>query len=122
MKNILLSLLTVFCLSACSENAPISLKGKNFVLESDKAITLSFDEKEDRFYGKVVNNYMGTYTTEKNNINFGQVASTMMMGPKEEMAKEDKYMRELEKVKTYRYADKKLELKGENVILKYIEK
>ncbi len=121
MKKILLALTAVFLLNACSDSAPVSLKGKNFAFENDKAITLSFDANENKFHGKVLNNYFGSYTIDKNNIKFGPIASTMMAGPENEMKKEQAYFQNLGKVTTYSLKDKVLELKGGGVTLKYQE-
>ena len=109
-------------LNACSESEPVSLNGKNFVLANDNAITLSFDAKENKYYGKVLNNYFGSYTIEKNNIKFGLAASTMMAGPEAEMKKEQTYFQDLSKVTTFSLKDKVLELSGNGVSLKYQEK
>ena len=82
---------------------------------------MSFDAKEDRFYGKALNNYFGTYKAEKDNIKFGPVASTMMAGPGDEMKKEHAYFQNLDKVRTYSLKGKELELKGDGVTLKYLQ-
>ena len=121
MKKILLALAAVFMLNACSEVDHASLKGKIITLATDKNITLSFDAKEDRFYGKALNNYFGTYKAEKDNIKFGPVASTMMAGPEDEMKKEHAYFQNLDKVRTYSLKGKELELKGDGVTLKYLQ-
>ena len=122
MKKILMTLMMAVALSGCAENSPATLKGKSFVLQNDKNITLSFDAKEDRFAGKVLNNYFGSYTIEKNNIKFGLAASTMMAGPEAEMKKEQTYFQDLSKVTTFSLKDKVLELSGNGVSLKYQEK
>lgn len=122
MKKILLAMVAALMLNACSESEPVSLNGKNFVLANDNAITLSFDAKENKYYGKVLNNYFGSYTIEKNNIKFGLAASTMMAGPEAEMKKEQTYFQDLSKVTTFSLKDKVLELSGNGVSLKYQEK
>lgn len=121
MKKLLFTMVAALMLNACSESEPVSLNGKNFVLANDKAITLSFDAKENKYYGKVLNNYFGSYTIEKNNIKFGQAASTMMAGPEAEMKKEQTYFQDLSKVTTFSLKDKVLELSGNGVSLKYQE-
>ena len=45
----------------------------------------------------------------------------MMMGPAEEMQQEQTYFQNLSKIKTYTLKNKILELKGDNVTLKYSE-
>ena len=122
MKKILLTMVAALTLNACSESEPVSLNGKNFVLANDNTITLSFDAKENKYYGKVLNNYFGSYTIEKNNIKFGPTASTMMAGPEAEMKKEQTYFQDLSKVTTFSLKDKVLELSGNGVSLKYQEK
>ncbi len=122
MKKILLTLVAALMLNGCNEQEPVSLNGKNFVLANDNAITLSFDAKENKYYGKVLNNYFGSYTIEKNTIKFGPTASTMMAGPEEEMKKEQTYFQNLSKVTTYSLKNKVLELSGNGVSLKYQEK
>ncbi len=122
MKKVLLTLIAALMLNACSESKPVSLNGKNFVLANDSAITLSFDTKANKFAGKVLNNYFGTYTIDKDTIKFGPIASTMMAGPEAEMKKEQAYFQDLNKVTTYSLKDKILELKGNGVSLKYLEK
>ena len=122
MKKLLLALIAAIMLNACSKFDSVSLKGKNFTLVTDKDITLSFDADENRFYGKALNNYFGTYEAEKDNIKFGPVASTMMAGPEDEMKKEHVYFQNLDKVRTYSLKGKELELKGDGVSLKYLQR
>ncbi len=121
MKKLLFTMVAALMLNACSESESVSLNGKNFVLANDKAITLSFDAKENKYYGKVLNNYFGSYTIEKNSIKFGPTASTMMAGPESEMKKEQTYFQDLSKVTTFSLKDKVLELSGNGVSLKYQE-
>lgn len=118
MKKILLMLAAVCSLSACSEDE-VKLNGKTFALLPEKNITISFDEKEPRFYGQAVNNYFGTYKAEKNAITLNLQGSTMMAAPEAEMQKEQDYFTQLPKVKTYTLHNKTLELKGDNLVLKY---
>ena len=119
MKKLLLAMFSIMMLSACQE-AP-TLKGKTFALDTNKNFTISFDAKEDAFYGKAVNNYFGTYKLDKNNIALNLGGSTMMMGPMEEMQQEQTYFQNLSKVKTYTLQNKTLELKGDGVTIKYQE-
>ncbi len=121
MKKVWMMLVAATILSGCAEKAETSLQGRKFVLESDKNITLSFDTNENRFAGKVVNNYFGSYTLENDNIKFGLIASTMMTGPENEMKKEQAYFQNLGKVKTYSLKNKTLELKGNGITLTYSE-
>lgn len=118
MKKILLSIIVMSGLLACSQSKE-SLNGKTFALLPEKNITISFDEKEPRFYGQAVNNYFGTYKAEKNAITLNLQGSTMMAAPEAEMQKEQDYFAQLPKVKTYTLHNKTLELKGDNLVLKY---
>ncbi len=104
----------VMCLSACSQT---SFKGNSYILSStiDKMpITLVFSDKENRFFGKAVNNYFGTYETSGNQLTLSQVGSTMMMGAPEEMVAERTYFQELSQVRKFRITDKYLVLIMEN--------
>ena len=87
-------------LSACKPEP--TLKGQEFVLrQPDMEITLSFDAHENRYFGKAVNNYFGTYQMNGNTISFGPTASTMMMGPEEDMEIESRYFDNLSQVQNY---------------------
>ena len=119
MKKLLLTLVAVLFFNACSEKE--TLQGKNFVMDGNKNITISFDAKDNKFYGKAINNYFGTYKTDNNNITLSLTGSTMMAGPEEEMKKEQAYFNDLSKIKTYSLKNKTLELKGDNITIKYME-
>ena len=97
MKKVLILLLF---LSACKPEPTI--KGQEFVLrQPDMEITLSFDTHDNRYFGKAVNNYFGTYQIQGNKISFGPTASTMMMGPEEDMETEARYFDNLSHVQQY---------------------
>ena len=120
MKILLSALIAVLALTACSE-AEQTVVGKTYSLLPEKNITLAFDAKENRFYGKAVNNYFGEYKIEKNNITLTLIGSTMMAAPEPEMKKEMEYFQNLGKIKTYTLSGKSLELNGDGVTLKYEE-
>ncbi len=120
MKKVLFNLALMLSLMGCNANSTPSLKGKEFTLDSSK-ITLSFDSKENKFYGKAVNNYFGVYTQDKNNIKLELQGSTMMMGAPEEMDEEVKYFNTLNKVTAYTLTDKVLTLKGDKTELNFKE-
>lgn len=91
-------------LAACGDGGqnPAELRGAAFIANGDGTdITLSFDENEMRFYGQVVNLYNGDYTAAGNHIKFDQGATTLMMGPANEMATERDYFQFLTKVNKY---------------------
>lgn len=121
MKKFLLSLLVLIGISACTEAAPAVLKGKTFVLLPAKEITLSFDKAENRFYGKAVNNYFGTYTQDKNIISFNPGGTTMMMGPEDKMKAEREFLISLSKIKSAEMKGKELILSGDDITLKFEE-
>lgn len=110
LLSVVLALMVVVGCAAKSE----SFKGKEYKLsdaENGAAITLGFSADENRFFGKIVNNYFGTYTLEGNNISFGPAGSTMMMGPEPLMNAESNYLRALPTIKTFSLDGNKLVLK-----------
>lgn len=118
MKKLLSALIAALALTACNETEE-TIVGKTYTLLPEKAITITFDAKENRFYGKAVNNYFGEYKLDKNNITLMLQGSTMMAAPEEEMKKEMDYFQNMSKIKTYTLSGKALELKGDGVTLKY---
>jgi len=121
MKKILSALFMAALLSACTSKNTPSLSGKSFALSSDTNYTLSFDAKENKFFGKALNNYFGTYKIKDGHLTLTLAGMTMMAGPVPEMEKEQKYFADLAKVKTYSLKDKILELKGDGVSMTYKE-
>ena len=110
-----LFLLLPFCLLASCQNNFQSLKGNAYQFELDNTpITIAFDEKENRYYGKVVNNYFGNYTNDSNKITLHAGGSTMMMGPKKAMAAEQKWFELLPQVIAYSQTNETLILTLEN--------
>lgn len=103
----------LFFLSACKPEP--TLKGQEFILrQSDLEITLSFDAHENRYFGKAVNRYFGAYQVQGDKITFGATASTMMMGPEEDMTLESDYFDALSKIKSYTLSPNTLTLTSEN--------
>ena len=70
-----LTLVAVLFFNACSEKE--TLQGKNFVMDGNKNITISFDAKDNKFYGKAINNYFGTYKTDNNNITIDKLITVI---------------------------------------------
>lgn len=102
MKKIFAVILMLFTMTACQSE---SIQGNEYQLmdtNSKMPITLAFSKDENRFFGKAVNNYFGSYTLEKDSITFSQVGATMMMGAPDEMAAEQKYFQDLSQVTGYR--------------------
>ena len=120
MKKICYLFAIVFCLFGCSEQSTPNLRGKTFTLNNSN-ITLSFDIRESKFYGKALNNYFGNYKLDKNQITFELVGTTMMMGSPSEVEEETKYFNNLSKINFYHLENKQLILKGEYTELIYKE-
>ena len=116
MKKLLSAMLALFMVAACSKSDE-SFKGKMYKLSAAPAnmeITLGFDAKEPRFYGKAVNNYFGSYTLEGQKLSFGPAGATMMAGPAEMMEAESTYLQNLPKINAYSLSNGKLTLTGDN--------
>lgn len=116
----------ILALAACGNggNNPAKLKGAHFVATGNGTdITLSFDENEMRVYGQVVNLYNGSYTVSGDKIAFGNMATTMMMGPQNAMQTEQEYFQFLSTVETYNLANGRLTLKnasGQEVVFQQV--
>lgn len=120
MKKLLLTILLLCGVSACSKSDE-TIIGKTFALLPEKVITITFDAKENRFYGQAVNNYFGEYKLNKNTITLELQGATMMAASESEMKKETDYFQNLGKIKSYSLKDKTLELTGDGVKLQYEE-
>lgn len=103
MKKIIIG--TLMMLAACSGNSEDGFKTGSYKLTdslNDVLTTLTFAE-DGKVNGKVINYLMGTYTLGNNrSITFGNLASTMMMGPEEAMEAEQNFLQILPKVKSYK--------------------
>ncbi len=112
MKKIV-SVMFALLITACSSSES-SFKGKEYKMNdatNNAEITLAFDAKENRFFGKVINNYFGRYELDGNNIKFGPAGATMMAGPENLMKVESQYLMTLPKVNAFVLEDKSLTLK-----------
>lgn len=118
MKKLLLMILILLNISACSSSDD-NLSGKAFALLPNKKITLSFDTKDNRFYGQAINNYFGNYKIEQDNITLKLTGSTMMAGDPEDMKKEMLYFQILGKIKKYSLQNRVLELNGDGIKLQF---
>lgn len=101
MKKIYTLILALLFTTACQQE---NFKGNEYLLTdntTDTPVTIGFDKNENRFFGKAVNNYFGSYQLEGSKISFSQVGSTMMMGSPEGMALEQSYFKELSDVDSY---------------------
>lgn len=113
MKKFLSVFLCILIMSGCGAKAE-SFKGKEYKLrnaENNAEIILGFGADGNRFFGKVVNNYFGTYAVEKDNISFGPAGATMMMGPEALMDAESNYLQMLPAITSFSLDGKKLVLK-----------
>lgn len=95
MKKIVYVLSLLFMITACNgdnttfENNAYKLRNA----KNGAEITLGFDGKDKRFFGRsAINRYFGTYKTEGDKLTFGPAGSTMMAGPGHLMAAEREYM------------------------------
>jgi len=117
MKKILGLFAGILMLAACGSQEAETFKGYEYKLlnaPNDTRVTLAFDHTEDRYFGKIVNNYFGTYTVEGENITFGPAASTMMMGLPEGMEAESSFLQALPNVKTFEFIDGNLVLTADD--------
>lgn len=116
MKKLLSLFLVFLALGACQKEAetPGTFVDKEYILRNvpeNIHITLGFEGKSNRFFGKsAVNRYFGMYTLNGNDLTFSPAGSTMMMGPQEQMEAEQKYLAQLPKVKSFKLDGKKLTL------------
>lgn len=113
--KVIATVCSVLALSACGNKVqnPEKLKGANFVTKSgDTQITLAFAPDEMRINGQVVNLYNASYTADGDNIKFGDMLSTMMMGPMDAMNAEQDYFKFMATVEKYNLNDGKLTLRG----------
>ncbi len=112
MKKLLLGIMMLISVGACKPDATI--QGNEYRLNDtpeDVEITLGFAPVENRFFGKAVNRYFGTYKIEGNQLKLGPVGSTMMMGPETAMNAEQQYFQDLSHVNTFQVTEDTLTLK-----------
>ncbi|MDD4556411.1 MAG: META domain-containing protein [Alphaproteobacteria bacterium] len=107
MKKILAVFLMLFAVSACKEDKVegAAFKGHEYKVVNalnDSDLRISFDDSEDRYFGKIINNYNGVYKVDGENITFGPAMSTMMAGDPEMMKIEYEFLKFLPAVKKYR--------------------
>ncbi|MBO7244541.1 MAG: META domain-containing protein [Alphaproteobacteria bacterium] len=108
MKKTLLALTIALSLSACASN-PYDLDSSVYYYQlNNTPITISFDSDANRFSGKVVNNYFGTYEQHENSVTLHPLGATMMMGPENAMQAEQEWMQILLHVKNIQQIDNHL--------------
>ena len=108
---------TVVALAACDRgtNNADALRGTNYLANQDGVnIALSFDPANNTVHGQIVNMYNGPYTIDGNKITFGNIATTMMMGPADAMAVEQEYLEFMRGTTTYELGAETLTIRGAN--------
>ena len=115
MKRLISLALVFFALAACYKpQAPESFVDKEYILTNvpdNVRITLGFEGKDNRFFGKsAVNRYFGIYVLADNNLTLSPTGSTMMAGPQDLMEAEQNYLKELLKVRTFKLEGRQLKL------------
>lgn len=116
MKKLALALAAFILIAGCSSKQE-SFKGKEYQLlqpQNGAEVTLGFDAKDPRFFGKVVNNFFGNYQVDGKKIKFGPAGSTMMMGPEPAMEAEQNFLQILPRIVSYRFVDSTLILVTNN--------
>ena len=103
-------ILSIFFLWACGKE--ISFKGKEYIYQTATGfqISLGFDAHTNRYFGKGVNKYFGTYDINGNQISFQTPSSTMMMGDSFDMTEEERFFNMLANVKTFELTQQNLTL------------
>lgn len=119
MKKILIAVLMCLSILGCKDETTIkksspSVKGVEYVLmntPNDATITLTFSGEDNRYFGKVLNNYFGSYEMQDNgSLHLSGAASTMMAGPRDLMQLEQDYFIKLSKVIGYEISGERLTL------------
>lgn len=96
MKKLILSvvLLSIFLTGCKAGNMEELLNKKEYKLAANPKITIGFDNGSV-FGSSGVNRYIGSYKIKDGSITFGNLGSTMMMGPQEDMDNETKFLASL---------------------------
>lgn len=117
MKKLALALLAILVVAGCTSKPEQSFKGKEYQMlqaQNNAVITLGFSADEPRYFGKVVNNYFGSYEVKGDQIKFGPAGATMMMGPEKEMEAEHNYLQILPRIVSFHFVDSNLVLVTNN--------
>lgn len=115
MKKIVLGLLMLLAACGTEQNAGFKTGSYKLVDSLNNVPTTITFNADGKINGKVVNYMMGTYTLGKNNsISVGPLATTMMMGPEEEMEAEQNFLQIIPKVKSYKMQGNYLVLVTDN--------
>ena len=107
-KHLLALILSTVALTGCHQP---SIKGNVYTLSTSPQgmpITLAFDNVENKYYGKALNNYFGTYEINGNKITLNAGGMTQMAGASAEMEAEHAYFKDLSNVERFKIAEKYL--------------
>ncbi len=104
MKKIL-SLICCLFTFGCTHQE-VFLSGQ-YVLQTDNNINIMF-EKNNFAGNSGVNRYFGDYTIDGSYIKINVAGTTMMMGPRHLMEKEQKYVGDLAKINRFEHENSKL--------------
>lgn len=118
MKKILIAVLMCLTVLGCKEEKITQkatlVKGATYVLANtpdNATATITFSDKDNRYFGKVLNNYFGTYDMKDDgHLTLSGAASTMMAGPRDLMQLEQDYFIKLSKVIGYEVSGNTLTL------------
>ena len=110
LSLILLPILLTACQSKCVQIKGMAYQGKL----NETPILIAFDKTNNHYFGKVVNNYFGTYTQDKDAISFSLGGSTMMMGSAKDMVQEQEWFKLLGQVTHIETTNNGLILKLQN--------
>lgn len=112
MKKILFILMFLLC--ACNNSSSLKYGTYKMINSPDNVpIIMTFD-KDGRLNVKIVNIIMGQYTIDGEKIVINPAGSTMMMGPKNEMEAEQKFIQTLIMINSYKMDGDNLELNVED--------
>ncbi len=104
MKNFLFIITVLVGLVGCQKPQE-SIQGYEYKLTGtpqDVEITIAFSKTDNRFFGRALNRYFGTYQIKDHYMTLGPVGSTMMAGPQEIMKAESDYFKDLAEVQSYK--------------------
>ncbi len=113
MKKLLTAFFLMVGVCACDDRV-VDIRGAQYELmntPADGKITLTFSDTDNRYFGKAVNNYFGTYEIKGDKLILSAPASTMMMGPEDLMQAETQYFQDLHAVDSFH-------AKGNELIIK----
>lgn len=106
MKYLLMLIGVFLSVTACRAEL---LAGQTYQLtNASMPVTLAFDTEGNRYHGRALNNYFGTYDINGQQIKFNLGGSTMMAGAPEEMQAERDYYTVLDKVTEYQLQSNQL--------------